>query len=110
MSKSNKSFWMSPQGLVALLFISFPTYFLFIEHREHIFQFLPYLIFLLCPLMHLFMHGSHGHQHSGHQGDDCSNESFKDKTEKNEAYRDGYIQGLKEGRQKNGDKENNDGK
>jgi hypothetical protein len=25
--------------------------------------FLPYLLFLSCPLMHLFMHHGHGHQH-----------------------------------------------
>lgn len=104
MSKSNKSFWMTPQGLVALVFISFPTYFLFIEHREHIFQFLPYLILLLCPLMHLFMHGGHGHHHSS--GHDSHHDSFKDETNKNEAYRDGYIEGLKAGREERTNKEN----
>jgi hypothetical protein len=30
---------------------------------------LPYLIFLLCPLMHLFMHRSHG-RHGGDSGKD----------------------------------------
>ncbi|WP_238564935.1 DUF2933 domain-containing protein [Sphingobium bisphenolivorans] len=33
------------------------------EHWGHIFGFLPYLLFLACPLMHLFMHHSHGHHH-----------------------------------------------
>ncbi|NIB39736.1 DUF2933 domain-containing protein [Pseudomaricurvus alkylphenolicus] len=103
MGKSNKSFWMTPQGLVALLFISFPTYLLFIEHREHIFQFLPYLILLLCPLMHIFMHGGHGHHHSTDH--DSSHDSFKEETNKNEAYRDGYIEGLKAGREERTDKE-----
>jgi hypothetical protein len=31
------------------------------EHWAHIFGFLPYALFLACPLMHLFMH--HGHDH-----------------------------------------------
>jgi hypothetical protein len=106
MSKQKNSFWMTPQGLAALVIISIPTYFLFIEHREHIFQFLPYLILLLCPLMHLFMHGGHGHHHSTKQDHDSSHESFEDTTEKNEAYRDGYIEGLKAGREENKDKEN----
>lgn len=35
-----------------------------IEHRMHLsglLGWLPYLILLACPLMHLFMHGGHGH-------------------------------------------------
>jgi hypothetical protein len=27
---------------------------------------LPYLLFLLCPLLHLLMHGWHGHGHADH--------------------------------------------
>jgi hypothetical protein len=33
------------------------------EHWAHIFGFLPYALFLACPLMHLFMHHGHGHGH-----------------------------------------------
>lgn len=37
-------------------------FFLLTEHRAHFFGVLPWLIFLVCPLMHLFMHkGHHGH-------------------------------------------------
>ena len=32
------------------------------EHWAHIFGFLPYALFLACPLMHLFMHHGHGHR------------------------------------------------
>ena len=43
--------------------------YLIIEHRPHLFGWLPYLIILACPLVHLFMH--HGHHHGGasHDGD-----------------------------------------
>ncbi len=34
-----------------------------IEHFRHVLGVLPYLIILACPLMHLFMHGKHGHGH-----------------------------------------------
>jgi hypothetical protein len=34
---------------------------LIIEHRPHLFGWLPYLIILACPLMHLFMHRGHHH-------------------------------------------------
>ena len=60
----NTSFWSSPKGFVALLFIASVSYFLLIEHREHLFEWLPFLIILLCPAMHLFMH----HGHGGHSG------------------------------------------
>ena len=35
-------------------------FFLFTEHRAHLFGVLPYLLILLCPLMHVFMHKGHG--------------------------------------------------
>lgn len=41
-------------GAVALAY-------LVIEHRPHLFGWLPYLIILACPLMHLFMHRGHHH-------------------------------------------------
>ena len=41
-------------------------YYLWTEHQAHILSALPYLILLLCPLMHLFMH----HDHGGHRKDD----------------------------------------
>ena len=33
------------------------------EHWGHALGFAPYLLLLACPLMHMFMHGGHGHQH-----------------------------------------------
>lgn len=39
------------------------AFYLFSEHRAHLFGALPYLLILACPLMHIFMHGS---SHSGH--------------------------------------------
>ncbi|MEQ8408113.1 MAG: DUF2933 domain-containing protein [Gammaproteobacteria bacterium] len=56
----NISFWSSKNGFVALLFIAAVSYFLLIEHRQHFFEWLPYLIILACPAMHLFMHHGHG--------------------------------------------------
>ena len=39
-------------------------YYLWMQHRAHVLQYLPFAIFLLCPLMHLF-HGHGKHEHSG---------------------------------------------
>jgi hypothetical protein len=33
------------------------------EHRLHLVPWLPWLLLLACPLMHLFHHGGHGHRH-----------------------------------------------
>lgn len=33
------------------------------EHRLHLVPYLPWLLLLACPLMHLFHHGGHGHRH-----------------------------------------------
>ncbi len=47
-----------------LLFIIVVGFFLWTEHRAHIMGALPYLILLLCPLMHIFMHKGHGEHHN----------------------------------------------
>lgn len=64
--------------------ISIIVYFLLTEHRAHVFQFLPYMLLLACPLMHFFMHkghgghhGHHGHDHSDHASENKSNREDK---------------------------------
>jgi hypothetical protein len=57
--------WLrSPSTWVLLGFLGIAAFYLLAEHRAHVFGILPYLLFLLCPLLHLFMHGGHG----GHDG------------------------------------------
>tara|TARA_R110001592_G_scaffold362327_1_gene675802 strand:- start:2185 stop:2457 length:273 start_codon:yes stop_codon:yes gene_type:complete len=63
------SFWSTPKGWAALGLIGAATYFLLMEHRQHVWQYLPFLILLACPFMHIFMHGGH----SGH-GENRSSE------------------------------------
>jgi hypothetical protein len=56
---------------VFLGFALIAAYFLFTEHRAHMIQFLPFLLVLACPLLHLF----HGH---GHGGDGDEQQKRKD--------------------------------
>ena len=49
-------YWTSLHGLATLFLIGVALYFLLIEHGGHTLPYLPYLIILLCPLMHIFMH------------------------------------------------------
>ncbi|MCC5880284.1 MAG: DUF2933 domain-containing protein [Idiomarina sp.] len=77
--------WKSLHGLAVLILIVVSLYFLFVEHANHVLPYLPYFILLLCPLMHVFMHKSHG----GHQHDE---------THQND--NDAYKRGLEEGKKR----------
>lgn len=53
---------------VLIGFLVIAGFFLFTEHRAHLFGIIPYLPYLLllgCLLMHLFMHGDHSHGGGG---------------------------------------------
>lgn len=54
-------FWKSKPGIALGMLLVIALFYLAREHYGHISQLLPYLILLLCPLMHLF-----GHHHGGH--------------------------------------------
>jgi Protein of unknown function (DUF2933) len=68
---AGKSLWRTLSGIACMFFLAAAGYFLFTEHRAHIVPYLPYLIILLYPLMHLFHHGSPGgHHHEDHEQED----------------------------------------
>lgn len=57
-------YWTRLHGLATVLLVGVALWFLFVEHRAHVLEYLPFLIILLCPLMHVFMHKGHGeHRH-----------------------------------------------
>ena len=61
-AKSFRAKWVLPA------FIVVAAYFLITEHRAHLsglLYYLPFLLLLACPLMHLFMHSGHGGHGSG---------------------------------------------
>jgi hypothetical protein len=63
-----------PRTGVALFgFLAIAGFFLFTEHRAHLFGALPYLLILACPLLHIFGHGEHG-GHSSHDAHDGASE------------------------------------
>lgn len=91
--RRSPNFWLTGRGAIAAGGIGFLLYFLVIEHGEHLFPYLPYLILLLCPFMHFFMHGSHGHSHEhDQQGSSASDD-----------YKKGYEDAMKQERTKKGD-------
>jgi len=53
--------WVPSRATLALgVFLAIGVFFLITEHTAHFFGALPFMLLLLCPLMHLFMHGGHG--------------------------------------------------
>ena len=56
-----------PQATI-VVFLGVEGFFLLAEHKAHVLGYLPFLIFLLCPLMHLLMHKGHG-KHGNSDGD-----------------------------------------
>jgi hypothetical protein len=46
-------------NLYLVIAFSIIAYFLWAEHRAHMISALPYLLILLCPILHLFMHRNH---------------------------------------------------
>jgi hypothetical protein len=66
---SRRAAWLaSPLGVATLLALAVTAVYLATANLEHVVAALPFGLLLLCPLLHLFMHGSHG-GHGSH-GDD----------------------------------------
>lgn len=59
-----KGFWNSRYSIGLIVLGAVAAYFLLAEHRAHVRGAFPFLLILACPLMHVFMHRSHG----GHDG------------------------------------------
>ncbi|WP_339864789.1 DUF2933 domain-containing protein [Paremcibacter congregatus] len=59
--EKNRPWWKTPYGMAAIFFFVVAGYFLITEHGAHIGSNWIWLILLLCPLMHVFMHGGHNH-------------------------------------------------
>ena len=57
--------WPAVRKYAFIGFALIAGYFLLTEHRAHVVQYLPFLLLLACPLLHLFhRHGDHeGHRH-----------------------------------------------
>jgi hypothetical protein len=61
-------------------FIAIAAYLLWTEHRAHLLaglSWLPYLLILACPLLHVFMHRGHG-GHGASTGTDATHSRRED--------------------------------
>lgn len=68
MGKKAIPWWQKKANLAFAVFLAAVGYFLITEHRAHVIAWLPWALFLACVVMHLIMHGGHGHG-GGHDDD-----------------------------------------
>lgn len=61
----SRGFWRSRTAIALTGFLLIGGFLLVSEHRLHVLGYLPFLLVLACPLLHMFHgHGSHGaHRH-----------------------------------------------
>jgi hypothetical protein len=59
-SATGRSPFRLPLWLGFIGFLAIAVFFLWTEHRAHLLGALPFVLVLLCPALHLFMHGGHG--------------------------------------------------
>lgn len=70
--------WRWSSRIVFAVLLAIAAFFLYTEHRAHLYGALPYVLLALCPLMHLF----HGHGGHGHHGEHRDRESTGNRNDK----------------------------
>lgn len=55
----NERYHRSRTNIAFVGFLALAGFYLVTEHRAHLLGWLPWLLLLACPLMHVFMHGGH---------------------------------------------------
>ncbi len=71
---------------VFMAFLAIAAYFLVMEHKAHLsglLYYLPFLLLLACPLLHMFMHKGHG-GHGGNGGHDSHHSGTRPDTQREE--------------------------
>lgn len=80
---NNENWLFSRTGLVTIGFLLITGFLIYRGHTAHLLGFLPYLLILACPLMHIFMHKSphRGHRHEETRHDEGKNIDESDEDE-----------------------------
>lgn len=62
---TSPTFWRIRPGIALGMLLVIVLFYMAREHYGHVLGLLPYMILLLCPLMHVFGHHHGGHNHHG---------------------------------------------
>jgi len=65
---------------VCVGFLAIAGFFLLTEHSAHAFGVLPFVLLLVCPLLHMLSHGRHHGRQASDGGDDHSTMPEKGRT------------------------------
>jgi hypothetical protein len=76
MNRTKTAWWRNRSSQVLLALLAIGGYFLWTEHESHVIAALPWLLVGGCLVMHLFMHGGHGHG-GGRRGEDRADQGGK---------------------------------
>lgn len=57
---ASPAWWRTRTGIALIGFVLVGAFYLLREHYGHLLGALPYMLLLVCPVMHLFMHHGHG--------------------------------------------------
>lgn len=68
-SHGHESWIFSRTGIATVVALAVIGFLIYTGHSAHLLGFLPYLLILSCPLMHVFMHGGHHGHHHNHEPD-----------------------------------------
>lgn len=66
MNQTKKAWWKNRTNQALMAFLAIGGYLLWTGHQAHVIAALPWLLLGGCLVMHLFMHGGHGHHGRGH--------------------------------------------
>lgn len=65
-----KPWWKTPFGMLCTAVFLIALFVLIQDHAAHIGNYWIWLILLVCPLMHIFMHGHHNHSNKKEKDDE----------------------------------------
>ncbi len=71
--------WKSPKGIAILIALAALGVYLIVWHQQHVLGAFPFLLILICPIMHLFMHGGHGHHDHSKEGEKSKDDTKEHK-------------------------------
>lgn len=61
--EKKQNWWLTWPGMICAVILGTIVFSLILDHRQHLADNWIFLFFLLCPLMHVFMHHGHDHRH-----------------------------------------------